>query len=278
MQNIKLANGVEVPQIGFGTWIVNNDSEGVEAIVTALQNGYSHIDTAAAYGNERIVGKAIKASGVKRENVFVTSKVRNTDHGYEKTIAAFNKTLSDLDMEYLDLYLIHWPKPSSEGENYIKSLQETWRALEDLYKAEKIRSIGVSNCKIHHLQEIEETATVMPMINQVEYHPSYIHEELREYCDSNNIVFEGYSVYGHGEVFKSEELKKFADKYKTNIGKISLQYVIQKGVIALIKSMKKERIIDNIKIDFVISDEDMKAIDKINSVGGMYVDSDNINS
>jgi diketogulonate reductase-like aldo/keto reductase len=274
MNNIKLINGVEIPQIGYGTWIVENDKQGIEAVATALNNGYSHIDAAAVYGNEKVVGEGILASGVKRENIFVTSKVWNTEHGYDKTIKAFNKTLSDLKLDYLDLYLIHWPHPSSEGDQYVTSLQETWRALEDLYKDGKIRAIGVSNCKIHHLEEIAQTSTIMPMVNQIEFHPSSLNEELRAYCVKKNIMIEGYSIYGHGEAFKSEELKVLADKYNTNIGKICLQWALQKSVISLVKSNRKERIIDNIKIDFTICEEDVATIDKITTVGGLYLDSD----
>lgn len=275
MNNIKLVNGVEIPQIGYGTWIVENDKQGIEAVATALNNGYSHIDAAAVYGNEKVVGEGILASGVKRENIFVTSKVWNTEHGYYKTIKAFQKTLEDLKLDYLDLYLIHWPHPSSEGDEYVTSLQETWRALEDLYKEGKIRAIGVSNCKIHHLEEIAQTSTVYPMVNQIEFHPSSLNEELREYCIKKNIVIEGYSIYGHGEAFKSDELKYIADKYNTDIGKICLQWALQKGVVALVKSNRKERIIDNIKIGFSLSEEDVAEIDKITTVGGLYLDSDN---
>jgi diketogulonate reductase-like aldo/keto reductase len=275
MNNIKLVNGVEIPQIGYGTWIVENDKQGIEAVATALNNGYSHIDAAAVYGNEKVVGEGILASGVKRENIFVTSKVWNTEHGYYKTIKAFQKTLEDLKLDYLDLYLIHWPHPSSEGDEYVTSLQETWRALEDLYKEGKIRAIGVSNCKIHHLEEIAQTSTVYPMVNQIEFHPSSLNEELREYCIKKNIVIEGYSIYGHGEAFKIDELKYIADKYNTDIGKICLQWALQKGVVALVKSNRKERIIDNIKIGFSLSEEDVAEIDKITTVGGLYLDSDN---
>ena len=276
MNTVTLSNGVEIPQIGYGTWIIDNDEKGVKAVVTALTHGYSHIDAAAAYGNEQIVGKGIKESGVERSKIFVTSKVWNSEHGYDKTIAACNKTLKDLDLEYLDLYLIHWPAPHDEGEGYVQSLQETWRALEDLYKEGKVRAIGVSNCKIHHLEEIAQTSTITPMVNQIEYHPSSIHPELVAYCRDRDIAIEGYSIYGHGEAFKSKELQAFADKYNVNIGKICLQYALQKGVIALVKSMNSERIIDNIQLDFTLSDDDMAAIDAITTTGGIYRDSDNI--
>lgn len=275
MKKIELKNGVMVPQIGYGTWIVENNQKGIESIAIALNNGYTHIDAAAVYGNEEIVGKGIIASNRKRSELFITSKVWNTEHGYDKTIKAFYKTLSDLNTDYLDLYLIHWPHPNSEGEHYVESLQETWRALEDLYKKGKVRAIGVSNCKIHHLEEIAMTSTITPMINQIEFHPSCLNIDLMDYCKNKNIQIEGYSIYGHGEAFKSKQLEEFAEKYNTNIGKICLQWALQKGIIALIKSNKKQRIIDNIKIDFILSDEDLKAIDNVSDVGGLYIDSDN---
>lgn len=277
MENKIMHNGVKIPQIGFGTWKAPKDEITVEAVKNALQNGYDHLDCAAVYGNEKFVGEGIKASGRQREELFIVSKVWNSVRGYDETIAAFNQTCSDLQVEYLDQYLIHWPVPVDFKENYIAMNKETWRAMEDLYLAGKIKSIGVSNFKIHHLEEIMEGSRIKPMINQIEFHPSCLDQELRDYCQKQDILVSGYSPLANGKVFECVELEEFAKKYNASVAQLCVKYAIQHHVIPLVKSVTVERIIANLQLDFTITQEDMKAIDAITSCGGSYKDSDDIN-
>ena len=187
MENMKLNNGYMIPEIGYGTWQSPDSEVTVNGVKAAIACGYRHIDTAAAYKNEESVGEGIKESGVARNELFVTSKVWNSQRGYEKTIAAFEKTLSDLGLDYLDLYLIHWPASKKDYENWEEINLETWRAMTDLYKAGKIKAIGVSNFKPHHLEALMKTE-VKPMVNQVEFHPGFMQEETVKYCRDNEIL------------------------------------------------------------------------------------------
>lgn len=276
MESVKLSNGKEMAVIGFGTWKAPQSEVTVEAVKNAIECGYTHIDCAAIYGNEKEVGKALKECGVPRENLFITSKLWNDVRGYDETIEAFNQTLEDLGLEYLDLYLIHWPRPAKFHNNYIEKNQESWKAMEDLYKAGKIKAIGVSNFKIHHIEELKERCEILPMVNQIEFHPSCLENELREYCEKNGIVVQGYSPLANGKVFECVELKEFAEKYNVGIAQLCVKYALQHNVVPLVKSVTKERIAENLKLDFVISDEDMKKIDLITTCGGSYKDSDDI--
>ncbi|WP_249028776.1 aldo/keto reductase family protein [Tannockella kyphosi] len=277
MKMFKLRNGLEMPAPGFGSCCPGEKPEvTVESVCYALQCGYSHVDGAAIYKNEKEVGLGIKKSGVKREDIFITSKLWNNARGYDQTIAAFEKTCSDLGVDYLDQYLIHWPVPKGCNDTYVESNKETWRAMEDLYEAGRIKSIGVSNFKIHHLEELLESAKIVPMVNQIEFHPSCLHHELRGYCKKLGIQITGYSPFGNGRVFRCEELKPFPEKYGVSLAQICIQYAIQHDVIPLAKSITNERIKKNLELDFVISDEDMQAIDAITSCESSLKDSDNI--
>ena len=191
MENMKLNNGYMIPEIGYGTWQSPDSEVTVNGVKAAIACGYRHIDTAAAYKNEESVGEGIKESGIARKDLFVTSKVWNTQRGYEKTIAAFEKTLSDLDLDYLDLYLIHWPASKKDYENWEEINLETWRVMTDLYKAGKIKAIGVSNFKPHHLEALMKTE-VKPMVNQIEFHPGFMQEETVKYCRDNGILVEAW--------------------------------------------------------------------------------------
>lgn len=276
MKNIALYNGVEIPEIGFGTWKAPTGEVTIEAVKTAIECGYTHIDCAAIYGNEKEVGIGIKESKVDRKNLFITSKLWNDVRGYQETIDAFNQTLSDLQLDYLDLYLIHWPRPVKYHDNYIEKNIESWKAMEDLYKQGKIKAIGVSNFKIHHLEEIMENCEIKPMVNQIEFHPSCLKEEVREFCKKENIIVTGYSPLANGKVFECKELVEFAEKYGVSIAQLCIKYALQHNVIPLVKSVTKERIKANLNLDFVITDEDMEKIDKITTCGGSYKDSDDI--
>ena len=276
MKNIELYNGILMPEIGFGTWKAPTGKVTVEAVKAAIECGYTHIDCAAIYGNEKEVGLGIKESNVDRKNLFITSKLWNDVRGYQETIDAFNQTLSDLQLDYLDLYLIHWPRPVKYHDNYIEKNIESWKAMEDLYKQGKVKAIGVSNFKIHHMEEIIENCEIKPMVNQIEFHPSCLEKEIRDFCKKENIVVTGYSPLANGKVFECKELVEFSEKYGVSIAQLCIRYALQHDVIPLVRSVTKERIKANLNVNFVISDEDMEKIDKITTCGGSYKDSDDI--
>lgn len=276
MKNIALYNGILMPEIGFGTWKAPTGEVTVEAVKAAIECGYIHIDCAVIYGNEKEVGLGIKESNVDRKNLFITSKLWNDVRGYQETIDAFNQTLSDLQLDYLDLYLIHWPRPVKYHDNYIEKNIESWKAMEDLYKQGKVKAIGVSNFKIHHMEEIIENCEIKPMVNQIEFHPSCLEKEIRDFCKKENIVVTGYSPLANGKVFECKELVEFSEKYGVSIAQLCIRYALQHDVIPLVKSVTKERIKANLNVNFVISDEDMEKIDKITTCGGSYKDSDDI--
>lgn len=276
MNKIVLSNGVEIPEIGFGTWKAPTGEVTIEAVKTAIECGYTHIDCASIYGNEKEVGIAIKESKVVRETLFITGKLWNDIRGYQETIDAFNKTLEDLQLDYLDLYLIHWPRPKKYHDNYIEKNRESWKAMEYLYKQGKIKAIGVSNFKVHHIEEIMENCEIKPMVNQIEFHPSCLEKEIREFCKKENIVVTGYSPLANGKVFECKELVEFAEKYDVSIAQLCVKYALQHNIIPLVKSVTKERIKANLNLNFTITSEDMEKIDKITTCGGSYQDSDNI--
>lgn len=264
----ELSNGVKIPSVGFGSWQSPEGAVTEEAIRLALVNGYRHIDAAAIYGNEISVGKGIKASKVSREDIFITGKLWNDEHGYETTMKAFEKTISDLQVDYLDLYLIHWPNPKKFRDCYVQKNIETWKAFEQLYKDGKVRAIGVSNFFPHHIEEMLPSIEIMPMVNQIEFHPSCLKEETREYCKKNNIIVEGYSPLANGRVFKVVELNDIAAKYNKSLSQLVIRWCLQNDVLPLPKSVTPERIIDNFDVyDFEISEDDMKYINNITTCG-----------
>ena len=250
-----LSNGVKIPSIGFGTYKSGSDEETAEIIKYSLKTGYRHIDTASFYGNELGIGNGIKESGIKREEIFLVTKLWNDCHGYDNTIEAFNKSLEKLQTDYIDLYLIHWPN---------KLNSETWKAFEDLYRKGRVKAIGVCNFKIGHLEQLKESAEIMPMVNQVEMHPHNIKTEMLNYCNENNIQLVAWSPIMRGRLFSNELMIGLSQKYKKTIAQIILKLHIQRGVIPIPKSSNKERIKENLDIfDFNISDEDMKAINSL---------------
>ncbi len=271
----KLSNGVEIPVIGFGTWQTPDGETAVKAVSAALEYGYRHIDAAAVYGNEESVGDAIVNSSVAREDIFITGKVWNDFRGYDTTIKAFEKTLADLKTDYLDLYLIHWPAKKEPTDAWKKENSETWRALEDLYKAGRIKAIGVSNFKQHHIESLN--ATIAPMVNQIEFHPGFMQEETVAYCVANNILIEAWAPLGTGVMLANEDLKAIADKYNKSVAHLCIRWCLQHGTLPLPKSVTPSRIEDNTKVfDFVISDEDMATIDALPYIGGSGLDPDEI--
>lgn len=250
-----LLNGIDIPKIGFGTYKLKDENETIDTIKYALKVGYRFIDTASFYGNEEWIGKAIKESKIKRENIFLATKVWNDSHGYDKAIDSFEKSMKKLDIDYLDLLLIHWPT---------KLNKETWRAFESLYELGKVRAIGVCNFKIGHLEELRNTAKIMPMVNQIEVHPCFSQKEIVNYCNNYKIQVIGWSPIMKGQLLEVPLMIDLAEKYNKTIAQIALRWHIQKGIIPIPKSSHYGRIADNIDIfNFELSEEDMIKIDKL---------------
>lgn len=266
MRKLKLYNGIEIPEIGFGTWHIKDEKELEFSIKNAIENGYTHIDTASKYKNEELIGNTIEKYNIPRENLFITSKLWNEDKGYDNAIKAFQGTLDRLKTDYLDLYLIHWPMTA---DNWEELNAETWRAFEDLYKMGKVKAIGVSNFMIQHMESLRKIANILPMVDQIEFHPGMMQKEILEYCRNNNIVVEAWSPLGSGRMLDNEDLKRIADKYKKSVAQICVRWCVQNNVIPLPKSTHLERIKDNIDIyDFIISDVDMKYINNMEYFAG----------
>lgn len=264
-----LNNGVKIPAIGFGTWQIPDGTAAVEAIHHALEAGYRHIDTAAIYKNEKGIGQAIKESDIDRDQIFVTSKVWNTERGYQKTMAAFQKTLLDLQLDYLDLYLIHWPASANQYNNWQELNRDTWMAMEELYGKGKIKAIGVSNFMPHHLEPLLESANVLPAINQIEYHPGLRQVECVDFCVSNNILVEGWAPLGTGRVLDHPTLIEIAHRYDKSVAQLCIRWVWQNGILPLPKSSHPGRIRENIAVDdFEISDTDVAMINQLEEFGG----------
>ncbi|MEI0799289.1 aldo/keto reductase [Brachyspira intermedia] len=272
-----LNNGYKIPCIGFGTWQTPDGKTAVNSVIEAIKSGYKHIDTAAIYGNEKSIGKAIKESGINRNELFITSKVWNKDRGYKTTLAAFEKTINDLQIDYLDLYLIHWPASVNKFNDWDNINLETWRAMTELYKAGKIKSIGVSNFMPHHLKSLMETE-VKPMVDQIEFHPGFMQEETFKYCNDNNILVEAWSPLGTGKMLDNETLKTISSKYNKSVAQICIRWCLQNNTLPLPKSVTASRIKENTEIfDFVISDEDMKTINAMEYCGGSGHHPDKVN-
>jgi diketogulonate reductase-like aldo/keto reductase len=271
----KLHNGVQIPCIGFGTWQTPNGDVAVASVKTALEVGYRHIDTAAGYGNEESVGIAVKESGIPREEIFITSKLQNSEHGYDNTMRAFEDTMKKLNMDYLDLYLIHWPNPMKFRSNWQEANAGTWKAFEELYKAGRIRSIGISNFHPRHIDELMKTATILPMVNQIRLCPGDTQDEVVNYCKERNILLEAYSPLGTGRIFEVPEMQKLAAKYGKSIAQICVRWSLQMGFLPLPKSVNEERIKENAEVfDFELSGDDVKFIANLKGVCGFSKDPD----
>ncbi|MBR7068842.1 MAG: aldo/keto reductase [Oxalobacter sp.] len=279
MQTYKLNNGVEIPVIGFGTWETPNDASGAEAIKYAItQAGYTHIDTAAAYRNEESVGKAVRESGISRDKIFVTSKLWNTKRGYDNVFRAFERTMQNLQMDYLDLYLIHWPAIQSQyPDSWTQINYDTWRAMEQLYKDGKIRAIGVSNFMPHHLEPLLDKCDVVPAVNQIEVHPGYQQVEAVEFCKQKGILVEAWSPLGRGDALVNQTIMGIADRLGRTPAQVCLRWVLDKGLLPLVKSVTPTRILQNIDVfDFSLTEEDTKKIDALTDCGGMCLHPDKV--
>ncbi len=247
----KLNNGMEIPVMGFGTWNLSRGSQAENAVKIALETGYRLIDTAAIYGNEESAGKAIRESTISREKIFVTTKLWNSDHANPQK--AFDKSLGRLGLEYVDLYLMHWP---------VKKRLASWKAMEKILDGGKCKAIGVSNFTIRHLEELLAHASVVPVVNQVEFSPFLFQKELLDYCTKNKIQLEAYSPLTHGHKINDQKISAIAKKYNRSNAQIMLCWSLQHGVVPIPKATKKERIEENSNVfDFSISDVDMKALD-----------------
>ncbi|TCS82117.1 diketogulonate reductase-like aldo/keto reductase [Tepidibacillus fermentans] len=263
-----LHNGVKMPWLGLGVYKAKEGEEVENAVKTALKVGYRSIDTAAFYDNEVGVGKAIRESGVQREEIFITTKVWNNRQGYESTLQAFEESRKKLGVEYVDLYLIHWPVKGK--------YKETWKALEKLYKDGYVKAIGVSNFQIHHLEDVMADAEIIPMVNQVEFHPRLTQKELLHFCKTHNIQLEAWRPLMQGQIFNEPTIVELANKYSKKPSQIVLRWDLQHGVVTIPKSVHEDRIKENADIfDFELDTEDMLAIDELNENQRLGADPDN---
>ncbi len=272
--NYVLSNGVKIPCVGFGTWKLPGDASTVEIIKTAIDCGYRHIDTAYAYQNEASVGKAIRGCGLKRSELFVTSKLDNADHGYENTLKAFERTMNNLGLDYLDLYLIHWPIPVKYRENWKAANEGSWKAFEELYQEGRIKAIGVSNFLEHHIDALLETALVAPMVDQLELHPRYPQRDAVNYCKDHLMIVEAWGPLLQGHM-GHPLLEELSAKYGRTPAQILLRWSIQHGFLPLPKSTSKTRMLENMDIfEFEIDAEDLEAMKRLEELGqlGPYPD------
>lgn len=271
-----LENGRKIPCIGYGTWQTPDGETAVASVKEAVRIGYRHIDAAACYGNEAGVGRGIYESGIAREELFVTSKVWNTERGYERTMAAFEKTLKDLSLDYLDLYLIHWPAASHQFDNWEEINLSTWKAMTELYKSGKVKAIGVSNFMPHHLKALMETE-VPPMVDQIEFHPGMMQEETLDYCRDKGILVEAWSPLGTGRMLANPVLKEIAGTYHKSVAQLCIRWCLQHSVLPLPKSVTPARIAENAEVfDFEITAEDMSRIDRMDNFGGSGLHPDQV--
>ncbi len=273
-----VSNGVSIPCIGFGTWQTPDDQSGIDAVKAALACGYRHIDTAAIYGNEMSVGRAIRESGVPRGDIFLTTKLWNSVRGYDQTIAAVKESLAKLGTDYLDLYLIHWPNPAQYRPNWAEHNAQSYRAMEQLHRDGLLRAIGVSNFLPHHLDALLQSAEIKPQVNQIRLCPGESQTETVAYCRENDILLEAYSPMGTGKIFDNKTMKKLAKKYGRSIAQLCVRYSLQNGWLPLPKSVTPARIQENAAVfDFCISEEDVAAIAGLTGACGKTNHPDEVN-
>lgn len=268
LENYSLSNGVNIPKIGLGTWLINDDAV-TQAVKAAINIGYRHIDTAQAYGNEEGVGKGVKTSGIKRDEMFVTTKLAAEVKSYKEAVASIDASLKKLGLDYIDLMIIHSPKPWAnflESEPYFEGNREAWRALEEAYKAGKLRAIGLSNFEIQDLENILSSCAVKPMVNQILAHISNTPKELIDFCKEQNILVEAYSPFGHGELFKNKQVQAMAEKYKVSVSQLAIRYCLQLGLLPLPKTANPKHMEANAAVDFVISESDMLQLQNLQTI------------
>lgn len=264
-----LSDGVEIPVVGFGTWQMPNDKDTASIVKHAIDVGYRHIDTAALYGNEESVGQGIRDSEVAREELFVTTKLANRHHTYDLAKQAIDDSLRLLGLDYLDLYLIHWPNPLMYRDNWKEANAESWRAMEEALEAGKIRTLGISNFMPHHLEALLETAKIKPTVNQILLNPSEMQPETVAANNQHNILSEAYSPLGTGRIFEVEELNELAKKYNKTVAQVVLRWSLQHDFLPLPKTSTFDRVSENGDIfDFEITKEDMELIDSLKGRAG----------
>lgn len=276
MNTYTLENGVKIPVLGFGTWQTPAGKVATDAVLAALDAGFTHIDTAEMYGNEKSIGQAVKASGIARSDLFITSKLDNQAHTYELATQALDRSLSDLQTDYLDLFLIHWPNPKAfRDHDWEKHLQETWRALEDAYTVGKVKAIGVSNFKPKHFEVLKKTQKIQPMVDQIRICPGDVDRLTIDYCQQHDILLEAYSPFGTGQIFANETLKALAQKKKRSVAQLCLRWSLQHGYLPLPKSVHPARIKENTEVfDFELTESEMQQIDALQGVAGFATDPD----
>lgn len=257
MKNIRLANGVEIPYIGFGTYKIQDEA----LFNDAIEAGYRYFDTASFYQNEEVLGNAIRNSEVPREEFFLSSKCWRSEMGYENAIKAFEESCKRLQVDYLDMYMVHWPRPNLIDPNWREVSCQTWKALEDLYKGKKVRAIGISNFLPHHLDNLLSKAEIKPMVNQLELHPGFLQEEAVEYSRQNGMVIEAWSPLGCSRLFENELLMEIAEKYKCSVAEVCIAFEVNMSIIPLPKASAKERMLTNLNACTLQLDE--ADIDKI---------------
>ncbi len=265
---VLLNNGLKMPWLGFGVLNIEDGHVVEEAVINALETGYRSLDTATVYGNERGVGKAIRESGIPREEIFLTTKVWNDAQREKRTLAAFEESLQRLETEYVDLYLVHWPVKGS--------YQETWMVMEEIYQSGRAKAIGVSNFQVHHLLDILGDGQIVPTVNQIEFHPFLVQSELLEFCRSHSIQVEAWSPLMQGDIFAEPTVQELAEKYHKTIAQIVLRWDLQHEVVTIPKSVNPNRIAENAQIfDFELSQEDMNVLDALDEGKRVGPDPDN---
>lgn len=275
---VELYNGVKMPGLGFGVWQIS-ERDTAESVKLAIKNGYRNIDTAAAYFNEKEVGEGIRAAmkeyGVKREELFVSTKLWNDHRGFDKAVQAIEDSLKKLDIGYIDLYMLHWPAVKCWHNDWRQINRDTYRAAEEYYRKGLLKSIGTANYLAHHVQALTEDADIKPMVNQIEYHPGFGQVESADYCQKNGIVVEAWSPLGTGDVLRNKTLVALGEKYGKSSAQICIRWLLQKNIVPIVKTTHENRMIENGNVfDFEISEEDMKTIDAMPYCGGMRFDPD----
>lgn len=272
-----LNHGVKIPCVGYGTWRTPEGSDTVQAVRNAIDCGYRHIDTAQLYGNEASVGTGIRESGVRREELFVTTKLKNTDQGYDNTLKAFEGSLKRLKLEYLDLYLIHWPIPGMYRDNWKQVSRDTWKAMERLYNEKLVRAIGLSNFLPHHIENVEAAANVRPCVDQLEIHPLFTQKETVSFCKERGIQVQAWSPLGHGTILEHEVLNEIAAVHGKTTAQIALRWELEQDILPITKSLNPGRMAQNADIfDFTLSPEECGRITGLGETGRTGPDPDHI--
>ena len=268
-KTLTLNNGVKIPQLGLGTWFID-DSNAAEAVKAAAKLGYRHFDTAQAYGNERGVGEGIRGCGVSREEIFAVSKVAAEHKTYDSAAKSIDETLLKTGLDYLDMMIIHspqpWDKVNQSDDRYVEGNRAAWRALEDAYKAGKLRAIGVSNFKKEDIESLLETAEIKPMVNQILLHISNSPAELIKYCGEKGIVVEAYSPIGHGEILNQPDIMAMAEKYGVTVPQLCIRYTLQLGAVSFPKTADPAHMKSNSEVDFEISEQDMEVLKSVKPI------------